>query len=152
MKSTINTSLILVLADTAIATAAESFGTHLTGTNDSFANTLTEVAKERRTKAEKDAAEEIVNTIEIKNALVLANVQRIAGLEQEIAKIKEQSALLAKAEVYGFATRNFLPLALLSGQAAPAGARKDLLTIPKDWVAPSAPEAAAPAANTTAAA
>lgn len=149
-KSIINTALVLQLADSNIRTDAARYGNNLTG-GDGFSATLAKEAAERREKAETAAASEILDLIEIKNAKVLANAQQKAALQAQIAELDKNSEMLAKAEAYGFDSRNFLPLALLSGQSAPAGANKDLLTIPKDWVQPAPRETAAPAATPAAA-
>jgi len=133
MSSTINTNLLLVLASTVINEDAARFNTNVVGSGDSFAIKLAEESKKRIDEDETKAAGQILDTIKIKNAIVLANVQRVAVLKKQIADIEQCSADLAKAEKYGFETRNFLPLALLSGQPAPQGADKALLSFPKDW-------------------
>lgn len=142
----INTALLLILADSVLATETRRFGTELVGTQDSFALKLKAEVDKRQEDAEKAAASVIVDTIEIKNAIILANAQRVASLQDQITQIQKSSQDLATAEAYGFNTRNFLPLALLTGQSAPVGAKKDQLSFPKGWEVPAPVAPVAPAA------
>lgn len=133
--ATINTAVILLLADSAIQTDAQKYGTEIVGSDDAFNKTLQEEANKRRVEAEKAAATVILDVVELKNTLILADVQRVAALKEEIAKVEKHSQELATATTYGFESRNFLPLALLTGAPVPAGAKKDQFAVPKDWVA-----------------
>lgn len=140
--ASINTANLLRLADKEVDTLVQSYG----GLPVDVKDAIIKKQKEARQATVDGAAQEIVNLKQLKDAFLLTNAQRIQALNNEVAAIQSQLSVVQRADQYGDATSNYLPLARELHQGTPTGAKAELITVPKGWEAPAA------AAATTAAA
>lgn len=138
----VNTSVLLNLADAQTAQVFTELGGELpTG----VAAAVKKVQDERKEKAAEMAATEIVNLIEVANNFLQSQAELKVNALRQIESIDALAAKVKTAVSYGSSSSNYLPLSRLVGQSIPAGAKKELLTVPDGWTAPT-PAAAAPAA------
>ena len=144
----INTALLLVLADASIQATAKQYGTDLVGSSDSISLKIAAEFAKRKDDAETAAVKEICNLYEVKDANILLLSQQKEVLQQQMNELDNAAAEISNAAAYGSATRNFLPLSTITKQPIPVGAKKELLVVPKGWTVPVAAPAApaAPAA------
>lgn len=134
---------LLRLADKNVEKFASDFGALPLDIRES----LTRQAAERRAEIVDAAASEILNLLNFKDEYLVGLAQRKAALLNEITAIDSQAEAAERAAVYGAATQNFLPLLKQVKLPVPSEADANLLSIPKDWVAPAAaPATEAPAA------
>lgn len=137
----INSSPLLALANAQVAQRAQDFGALPMDIQEA----MQEAEANRKRDAASAAADEIMYLLQMKDDMLMANSQQITNLQKQIEGITSLMGQLQRATDYGMSSRNFLPLAKMTGNSV-MGADNDLTKVPKDWVATPAVEAAAPAA------
>lgn len=133
----INTQTLARLADNGVAEMTQNFGALPIDIREAFERKMQEAT---RATAEA-AAEEIIKLMQAKDSSLASTAQAIQNLRKQITDLEGFMAGLQRAWDYGNTTRNYIPLAAMLGMGT-GGAKKELATIPANWVAP-APAAAA---------
>lgn len=132
----IDTTSLATLANPAISTLAAQFGVADQNSDALSAEIVKQMAKHRADEIE-NAAAVVIDLIAAKDDFLTGQASLIVDLQNQITSVEGLMASIARAQVYGDTTRNYVPLASQLGCSINESQRS-LAKIPKDWVTPVA--------------
>lgn len=137
----VNVSKLALLAQPAVVSIAASYGVQSNNSDALSAEINKQMTKARETQIE-EAAKEVISLAQVKDTFLNGQAAIVVGLEKQILATRGLMASIDRAQKYGDATRNYVPLAAMLGLGL-GNADPEMAKIPKNWEAATEVPAAA---------